>query len=113
MDPFSPESDFIIWLATVPTSRKAAQLRKKPQVVLYYSDPSQNGYVSVHGKAWLVDDPVEKNKHWKEEWRAFYPNRHEQYLLIKVVPDYIEVINYKRGIKGDSQTWQPARVTFE
>jgi general stress protein 26 len=113
MDPFPPESDFTIWLATNPESRKVKQLKKNSNVVLYYSDPAENGYVTVYGKALLVNDPMEKSKHWKEEWRPYYPNRDTQYLLIKVVPHYLEVINYKRGLKGDPKTWQPVKVMFE
>jgi general stress protein 26 len=113
MDPFEPESDFTVWLATNPKSRKAEQLKRNGVVTLYYADKDENGYVAFHGRAILVHDQKEKDKRWKEEWKAFYPNRSDQYLLIKVIPDYLEVINYKRGISGDSKTWQPARVDFK
>jgi general stress protein 26 len=38
MDPFEPESDFTIWLATNPKSRKVIQIKNNPNVTLYYSD---------------------------------------------------------------------------
>jgi general stress protein 26 len=113
MDPFQPEADFTIWLATNPASRKVKQLKKDAEVVLYYVDPSENGYVTVYGKAIVVNDAVEKAKHWKEEWKPYYPNRDTQYLLIKVVPRYLEVINYKRGLNGDPKTWEPVKIVFE
>ena len=56
---------------------------------------------------------AEKDKHWKLEWKDFYPNRTDQYLLIKVIPDYLEVVNYRLGISGDSKTWQPFRIDFK
>ena len=112
MDPFPPDQDFTIWLATNPESRKVVQLKKNAKVILYYTDPTNNGYVAVYGKAALVNDAHEKARHWKEEWRPYYPNRDSHYLLIKVVPTYLEVINYKRGFKGDAKTWQPARAKF-
>jgi general stress protein 26 len=113
MDPFQPEVDFTIWLATNPASRKVKQLKRNSNVALYYADPSENGYVTVYGKAILVNDSIEKARHWKEEWNPYYPNRDTQYLLIKVVPSYLEVINYKRDLKGDPKTWQPVKVVFE
>jgi general stress protein 26 len=113
MDPFEPERDFAVWLATNPNSRKVQHIKRNPRVTLYYSNKDQNGYVTLHGKAILVDDQKEKDKRWKEEWKAFYPNRSDQYILIKVIPDYLEVIHYKRGISGDPKTWQPVRVDFK
>jgi general stress protein 26 len=113
MDPFSPEGDFTVWLATNPNSRKVKQIRSNPSVTLHYQDKDENGYVTIHGKAVLVNDQKEKDKRWKEEWKTYYTNRSDAYLLIKVIPDYLEVINYKRGINGDSKTWQPARLTMK
>lgn len=113
MDPFSPTEDFTVWMATNPNSRKVEQLRNNVNVILYYSDKDDNGYVVIHGTASLINDQKEKEKRWKDEWKSFYTNRTDQYLLIKVTPDYLEVINYKRGISGDPKTWQPARVVFK
>jgi general stress protein 26 len=112
MDPFAPEPDFTIWLATNPQSRKVVQIQNNSNVILHYIDKNSNGYVSVYGKAFLVNDPHEKDKRWKEEWKSFYPNRDAGYLLIKLVPDRLEIINYARGINGNPQTWQPAEVNF-
>jgi len=112
MDPFEPESDFTIWLATNPKSRKVNQIRNNPNVTLYYADKNDNGYVSIYGVAELVNDQMEKDKRWKAEWEDFYPNRTDGYLLIKVIPFRIEFINYKAGHAGDSITWQPEIVLF-
>lgn len=112
MDPFEPEGDFTVWLATNPKSRKVLQIKRKATVTLYYADKADGGYVAFHGTAMLVDDQTEKDKRWKEAWSAFYTNRSDQYVLIKVTPRYLEVINYKWGISGDSKTWQPVRVDF-
>ena len=112
MDPFEPESDFTIWLATNPKSRKVNQIKNNPNVTLYYSDKNDNGYVSVYGIAELVNDQMEKDKRWKADWEDFYPNRTDGYLLIKVRPFRMEFINYKAGHAGDSITWQPEIVFF-
>ncbi len=112
MDPFEPEDDFTIWLGTNPKSRKVRQIKKNNKVALYYSD-HDNGYVSVYGVAELVNDHVEKEKHWKQEWSAYYPNRTDSYLLIKVIPDRVEIISYKDGISGNPNTWEPEIVLFK
>lgn len=112
MDPFEPESDFTIWLATNPKSRKVNQIKSNSNVTLYYTDKNDNGYVSIYGIAELVNDQQEKDKRWKKEWNDFYPNRTDGYLLIKVIPTRLEVINYSRGINGNPDTWQPAVVYF-
>jgi general stress protein 26 len=112
MDPFAPEKDFTVWLATNPKSRKVDQIKNNPNVTLYYADKNNQGYVTLHGTAELVNNQQEKDKRWKEEWKDFYGNRTDQYLLIKVTPQYLEVIHYSQGLAGDPATWQPVRITF-
>lgn len=113
MDPFEPEADFTVWLATHPNTRKVQQIKNNPSVTLYYPDKKDKGYVVIQGKAELVNDQKEKDIRWKNEWKNFYANRTDAYLLIKVTPHYLELINYNRGIAGDPKTWQPARVEFK
>ena len=113
MSPFLPESDFTVWFGTNPKSRKVKQIKNNPIVTLYYLDSDVSGYVVIHGIAQLVDDQKEKEKRWKDEWKSFYPNRSDGYLLIKVSPDSMEVISYKRGIFGDPTTWQAPVVHFD
>ncbi len=106
MDAFEPEENFIVWLGTNPKSRKVTEIRKNNDVILYYTD-GDNGYVSLYGKAELVNDASAKAKYWKPEWEVFYPDRDQSYLLIKVVPSRIEIISYRHGLHGDPVTWQP------
>ena len=113
MSPFRPEEDFVVWFGTNPHSRKVEQIRQDPRVTLYYTEKDETGYVMIHGKAELVNDPDEKQKHWKEEWEAFYPNRGEAYLLIKVSPEWMEVISEKHGILGNEKSWTPHIIRFE
>jgi general stress protein 26 len=112
MDPFPPENDFTVWFGTNPRSRKVEQIRNNPAVTLYYLEENGSGYVMIHGKAQLVNDKEDKDKWWKEEWKAFYPDKDENYMLIKVTPEWMEVVSYAHGIVGDPVTWEPPRVTF-
>jgi general stress protein 26 len=112
MDPFSPEDNMVIWLGTNSNSRKVIDIQNNPNVTLYYYDSNGTGYVVISGKAQIIDDREETTKRWKEEWAQFYPNREKNYILIKVVPEKMEVINYKLGIAGDPITWLVPFVEF-
>jgi general stress protein 26 len=113
MDPFAPESDFTVWFGTNSKSRKVSQIETDPRVTLYYLDSDASGYVMIHGTAELVNDPAEKDKRWKDTWEAFYEDKTEEYLLIKVSPVWMEVSSTTRGIFGDTITWQPPMVKFD
>ena len=112
MDPFPAESDFTVWFGTNPKSRKVAQIKKDSRVTLYYLESNSAGYVMIHGIAQIVNDRKEKEKRWKDEWESFYPNRFEDLALIKVTPEWMEVISEAHGVLGDRVTWKPSRVLF-
>ena len=101
-----------VWLATNPRTRKVAEIRRNPRVTLYYFDREEQAYVAISGIARLVNDPKEKTKRWKDEWKDFYPDRARDYLLIAVKPERLEVVNVKKGIVGDPITWKPPSVNF-
>jgi len=112
MDPFLPDSQWVVWLATNPMSRKVDEIRNNPNVTLYYTGNNGIGYVSIMGTAILVNQQSKKDSLWKEEWSQFYKNRTDDYLLIKVIPKRLEILNYTRGLLGDKETWQTPAVTF-
>lgn len=113
MDAFLPEEDFTVWFGTNPNTRKVEQIKNNPQVTLFYSDPEAAGYVALHGTATLINDKSEKEKRWKEAWSVFYPNRDDAYILIKVSPEWMEVVNIAHGIVSDSPNWTPPIVDFK
>jgi general stress protein 26 len=112
MDAFAPDENMTVWFGTNPLSHKVAEIRRNPQVTLYYFDRENQAYVTLHGVARLVSDPQEKLRHWKDDWKAFYPDRDKGYLLIVVRPSKLEVVNTKTGIVGKSRAWDPPSVTF-
>ena len=113
IDAFPPDEQMVVWFATNPKTRKVAQIRRDPRVTLYYYDPAAMEYVTLLGRARLVADPVEKQKHWKDSFRAFWSDRGEGYLLVEVTPERLEVVSPTRKILSDPVTWQPPSVTFE
>jgi general stress protein 26 len=112
MDTFAPEADMTVWLATNPRSRKVVEISRNPKVTLYYFDRESAAYVTIYGTARLVTEKAEKARRWKDDWKAFYPDRDKSYLLIKVTPERLEVVNINKGIVGVSPTWQPLSVDF-
>lgn len=104
VNPLLPEDDWTIWVATNVRSRKVENIRCNPNVCLYYADHAHiTGYVSIRGKAYLVDDIAEKQKRKREYWEKMYPGL-KDLILIKVVPEEIEVVNYPHGITNDPAT---------
>ena len=110
MDPFSPEEDLTVWFGTNPKSRKVDQIKHDPRVTLYYFDQNTAAYVMIQGNAQLVNDQETKRKYWKKQWTAFYPDNDENYLLIKVKPNWLELVSYKHGVEGDSIHWTPPKI---
>lgn len=113
MDAFTPDKNFIIWFGTNPNSRKVSQIQNDPKVSLYYFDKATASYVMIFGEAQIIDNAAEKESHWKEAWKTFYPDYPDGYRLIKVTPEWMEVVSESRGITGDPLTWQPPIVLFE
>ena len=113
VEPFPPEKNYIIWMATNPKSRKVKQLQNNATATLHYFDKSKLAYVSLMGKAYLVNDDSIKKVKWKNGWEKFYPNRNKDYLLIKFVPKTLELISISDGFTGDKKTWKPHRVVIE
>jgi general stress protein 26 len=112
MDPFPPDDDMTVWFGTNSRSRKVREIRRHPKVTLYYFNRENQEYVILTGVARLVNDPNEKVKKWKDEWKAFYPNRATDYLLIEVRPEQLEIISEKKAIFGDPRTWRPPTIFF-
>jgi general stress protein 26 len=110
MDPFAPEGDMVVWLGTNRNSRKVAEIRSDPRVALHYAAPASTGYVTLHGHAEIIDDSGEKAARWKPEWESLYTDRDADYVLIRVVPESLEILDMASGIAGDPVTWKTPTV---
>jgi general stress protein 26 len=106
MDPFPPDSNMTVWFGTNSDSRKVKEILNNSKATLYYEAPDARGYVVLKGNAFMVDDSDKKLKHWKPEWKIFYPESKENYTLIKFIPEKLEIVDYKNKIVGDSDTWK-------
>jgi general stress protein 26 len=110
MNPFTPDKDMVVWMATNTRSRKVEQIKKDPRVTLYYADHTKGtGYVALSGKAVLVDDMKEVLARKRAYWDSAFPGL-KNIVLVKVIPERIDVINYKAGMTGDPVTWRSPSI---
>lgn len=110
MNPFPPEDDMTVWVATNSHCRKVQEIHDHAQVSLYYADHNNaSGYVILTGQAVLVDEMSEKLKRKRDYWDQAFPDWNDL-LLIKVVPEKLEILNYKRGFLGDAVTWRTPSI---
>jgi general stress protein 26 len=112
MDPFLPEEDFTVWMATNPKSLKVQQVKKNKNVSLYYFDSKSVSYVTLQGVVSIVNGAAEKEKYWKVAWKNFYKNRTTDYILLKFTPKTGTIISEKYKILGDTITWKTPQINF-
>ncbi len=62
-----------LWFFTSATSPKIAEIAKDPRVLLSYSEPDKNNYVSISGTAEAVRDHALIQRLWKEPLRTWFP----------------------------------------
>lgn len=110
VQPVAPDPAMVVWFATNPRSRKVDEVARNARVSLYYFDPASLAYVTLVGRARIVRDRAEQDRHWDRSWDAFYPDRARGVVLVEVTPDHLEVVDIKRGIRGDSVSWRPPTV---
>jgi general stress protein 26 len=110
MNPFPPEEDMTVWFATNTRSRKVREMRRDPRVALYYSDHKNAiGYVQITGHAVLIEDMQEILKRKRAYWDQAFPGL-RNLVLVKVVPERLDVLNYKAGVQADPETWRTPSI---
>jgi general stress protein 26 len=112
MNPFPMGEEIVIWFATSRKSRKVSEINNNPKVCVYYADHSNaKGYVSITGTAEIIDDKELLVKMKRDYWQSI-PNWQDKFVLIKVTPKMLDVINYAHGISGDPETSRAPTVAF-
>lgn len=67
------EFDGDLWFATSVDSGKVAEIREHPQVSVAYASPGKNTYVSVSGRASIVDDRAKIDALWSPPMKIYFP----------------------------------------
>jgi hypothetical protein len=81
-------------------------------VSVYYADHvNAKGYVNITGKAEVIDDRDLLIKMKRDYWEGMV-NWKEVFVLIRIVPETIEVINYKHGLNNDPVTFRAPHLSL-
>lgn len=73
-----------LWFFSRADSANAAELREDERVLLAYSDPRGQNYVSVKGSARVVRDPAKQKELWSEPARVWFPQGPESPDLVLI-----------------------------
>jgi general stress protein 26 len=112
MNPFPANDDFITWFATARNSQKIAELKNNPKVSVYYANHiAAKGYVNITGIAEVIDDKELLTKMKRDYWDNI-PNWQTEFVLIKITPKTLDVINYNKGINNDPKTLKAPSIVF-
>lgn len=112
MNPFPLSDGFVIWFATSRSSAKVAEIKRNPKVAVYFADHVKgNGYATITGNAEIIDDKNLLLKMKRDYWDHL-PGWQDIFVLIKVTPSKIEVINYKHNFINDPKTFKAPSVVF-
>lgn len=114
VDPIAPDDRFSMWIATNRLTRKVSQIRRDGRVTLLCFDQASASYVTLLGRAGLVDDPAAKRQHWKSDWAQIYKDGPDsrELILIRVNPIRLEIVSESRGLVGSPTTWLPMAIDF-
>ncbi len=112
MNPFPPDEQLVVWMATNTNSRKVQHIRRDARVSLYYADHAKAaGYVAIVGRAVLVDDMKEILKRKRDYWDSAFPGL-KNLVLVKVIPERLDVVNYKQGLGADPNTFRATSISL-
>jgi general stress protein 26 len=67
------EFDGDLWFFTGKSTMKAQEIKFDSHVNVSFAKPEDNKYVSVSGRARLVDDPAKAKQLWNPMYKAWFP----------------------------------------
>lgn len=67
------EFDGVLWFLTAAATRKAEEIAENANVSLVYADPGNASYVTVKGRARVLDDRSKVRELWNVMYRAWFP----------------------------------------
>ena len=67
------EFDGDLWFLTSVDTPKVGEIQRESRVNVSYAKPDKNRYVSVSGKAVLINDRAKIDEFWDPIYKAFFP----------------------------------------
>ena len=104
-----------LWFFTSQPSPKAEEIGHDGRVLLAYSNPSSQDYVSVSGEATVMRDPAKQKELWSEPLRVWFPGGPEdpRAALLKVEVEGAEYWDAPSSTLVHAYGYVKARVTGE
>lgn len=111
------EFDGVLWFFTRLESPKSDEVRKDNHVSISYCDPDDNRYVSIYGRAEILQDKARAEKIWTPSLGAWFPRGLDdpELALLRVEVDQAEYwdIGLGRMIPVDSQSSSPSYQSLD
>lgn len=87
------EHDGILWFIIGRSAQSSADILLHSQINLSYSDPETHCYISVNGRAMLVEDHALIRKFWQADYSVWFPKGVDDpdLVLLKVIVEKAEV----------------------
>lgn len=109
------EFDGDLWFFTSLETHKVEEIEKDRRVNVSYAAPDKNVYVSVTGRAYLIQDKAKIEEYWSPIYQAWFPDGKDDpnLALLKVEVEQAEYWNYSSGILVQALSFVKALVTGE
>lgn len=105
---------FTVFILTRLSTRKVDQIAKNSLVTLYFNEDQRVTYATVMGRATVHRDPQNPRLQPfldSAMVRFFWPDFPRDFVMIEVVPDWLEFIG--PGLWNDPNNWRPQAVVFQ
>ncbi len=89
-----------LWFATSRESEKAHEIEREAQVSLaFHSGEHDATYLSISGRAELVEDRLLIHRMWRPSWKAWFPDGPDQedLVLVRVEVEHAEWVKPEGG----------------
>ncbi|WP_344159239.1 pyridoxamine 5'-phosphate oxidase family protein [Nocardiopsis rhodophaea] len=106
------DDDATVWIGTSPRSRKVTEVAAHAEVAYAIEDRNAVAYVTIQARADVIDDLAARVAKWHEESRRFFPGGPEgdDFVLLRLTPHRIEVMDFTRRIHPDPYGLVPAVI---
>lgn len=113
-NPTTARERFTVFILTRQSTRKIDHIAKNPLVTLYFNEDDHVTYATIMGRATVHRDP---NNPRLQSFldpvtvKFFWPRFPDDFVMIEVVPDWLEFIG--PGLWNDPDNWRPQAVVLE
>ena len=113
VDPADRARGVTVWIMTRLTTRKVDQMRRHPQVTLYFNDDARVEYATIMGTAVVHTDPEnpDAKRFYEDGYKEFFwPDFPRDFVMIEVKPKWLEYLGPE--VHGHKDNWRPQAVVF-